>query len=179
MSYPFFPVFPSVSTRLSRPQYELIAPAFKRIAALHALCMANRVKPIFYLYEFSPRPTTLKGRYDQAIMPAFLNLGTRLASLFSTPGGSHRLRLTALEIEFLMYAARVTRKQVAHGHIDQPANYSTTKNNPLIKKAGGGPQACEAALEVFSRCLGGVSAHAGALGQIGTMDSHRPSLLHV
>jgi hypothetical protein len=48
--------------------------------------------PIFYLLAFSPRPNTTKGRYDQALMAALLDLGERLALLFSTPGGSRRLR---------------------------------------------------------------------------------------
>jgi hypothetical protein len=68
-----FPVFPPISIRLTRCQYDLIAPGFRRIASLHAYCVANGVKPIFYLLAFSPRPNTTKGRYDQALIAALLS----------------------------------------------------------------------------------------------------------
>ena len=127
-----FPVFPPISIRLTRCQYDLIGPGFRRIASLHAYCVANGVKPIFYLLAFSPRPNTTKGRYDQALMAALLELRERLASLFTTPGGSRRLRLTALQIEFLMFAARVTCKQVEHCHIERPKSYSAAKIKRLL-----------------------------------------------
>ena len=52
--------------------------------------------------------------------------------LFSAPCDSLRLSLSALEIEFLMFAVRVTRKQAEHGHIKRPASHSTVKIKHLL-----------------------------------------------
>lgn len=128
----FLAVFPSVETRLTRSQHELMAPGFRQIAERYACYVANGVKPVFYIFPVSPRPTSITGRYNQALIEAFLDLGNRLASLFSVPCGSRRVRLTAVEIEFLMFAARLTRKQVEHGHIERPASYSKMKIKHLL-----------------------------------------------
>lgn len=126
--------FPSVHVRVYPSDYQLLAPGFRRIAALHARCIANGIRPIFYLDNMAPRPRQNSGRYDQAVMAAFLELSDRLALLFSSPCTYRQLQLSLLEIEFLMHAARVTRKQIAHGHIKKPRSYSSRLVVRLLAK---------------------------------------------
>ena len=112
---------PRVSLRLSSLQLNAIRPGLLLIINRYQATLDTGEYHYSYPIISYPRPGFDFGEFDPHIMKSVCALGKRCS------GRGRRFQLNAIELAIFIFAARVTAREISHGHL------STSPTTPLAR----------------------------------------------